>query len=435
MPSLEAERSAERAGDQLKQKPVQLRTWRLLFVHEHCGDFGGAEANISLAAGELRRRGHAVGLLYERGTTRNEQRWREVFNPCVQLPAHGKLDLLKDTLHEFRPHLVYLHKLADVELIEVLLQAGVPLVRMVHDHSLVCLRSYKYNYFTREICHRPASLFCLFPCLASFQRNTTGTLPLQWASYTGKRREINLTKTCDALVVYSEYQKQELERNGFTASQIQICVPVRPASHPSPASSFGPQNVLLYVGQIIRGKGVDVLLEALAKVKVPFVCNIVGGGNHQAYCERLCVQLKLNDRVRFWGYVPPAQLESFYLEASAFLMSSLWPEPFGMSGPEAMRYGLPVVAFDAGGIREWLKDGENGFLVPWKDADAFAGRVEELLCEKSLARRMGLRGQEWVKQYDPVRQIDGLEALFSRLIQGANSGLGQRSAEAGLIGV
>jgi glycosyltransferase involved in cell wall biosynthesis len=358
-----------------------------------------------------------------------------VFETCIQLPASDKLDAMKFSLRQFRPDLVYVHKVGDLKLLQALLQSGLPVIRMVHDHSLTCLRSYKYNYFTRKICRRRASLFCVFPCLATLQRNTTGTLPIKWGSYNAKQREMILTKTCDALVVYSQHQKDELVRNGFKPAQIEICVPIRSDGNRSQVSSFGPGNVLLYIGQIIRGKGVDVLLQALAKVQVPFRCNIVGGGNHQAYCERLCKRLGLSGRVRFCGYVPPAQLQKFYLEASAFLMSSLWPEPFGMSGPEAMRYGLPVVAFDAGGIGEWLKDGQNGFLVPWKDTEAFAARIEDLLKQKNLARRLGQCGQDWVKRYEPGRQIDRLEALFSRVIQAGNIAHRQGEAKGSPIGV
>ena len=82
------------------------------------------------------------------------------------------------------------------------------------------------------------------------------------------------------------------------------------------------------------------------------------------------------------GYVPRAELWQHYLDATVFAMSSVWPEPFGMVGPEAMRWGLPVVAFDAGGIREWLTDGENGFLVPWMNTQQYASRIEQLLSNK-----------------------------------------------------
>jgi glycosyltransferase involved in cell wall biosynthesis len=93
-----------------------------------------------------------------------------------------------------------------------------------------------------------------------------------------------------------------------------------------------------------------------------------------------------------------------------------------MVGPEAMRYGLPVVAFDTGGVREWLKDGQTGFLVPWMDTKLFAERIDQLLLNKNLARAMGRRAMEWVNhEYDATRQIDSLESMFRRVQYEAHS--------------
>src|SRR5947207_14197024 len=98
-------------------------------------------------------------------------------------------------------------------------------------------------------------------------------------------------------------------------------------------------------------------------------------------------------------------------------MSSVWPEPFGMVGIEAMRYGLPVVAFDAGGIKEWLLDGRNGYLVPWMDRATYAARVEALLGNKTLARQMGELGRQLVSEhYDFSRYMTGIEDLFARVL-------------------
>jgi len=113
--------------------------------------------------------------------------------------------------------------------------------------------------------------------------------------------------------------------------------------------------------------------------------------------------------------VLPAELKEFYLEASLFAFSSLWPEPFGLAGPEAMRYGLPVVAFDAGAVSEWLHDGENGWLVPWGDTTAFAQRIEQLLQNKDLARELGRRARLSVQKLEISRQLGSVEALFERL--------------------
>jgi glycosyltransferase involved in cell wall biosynthesis len=169
----------------------------------------------------------------------------------------------------------------------------------------------------------------------------------------------------------------------------------------------------LFAGQIIRGKGVDLLLKALAKLKVPFECLILGDGNHRGYCQRLCARLNLADRVQFRGFVPPDELQRFYLDASVFVVPSVWPEPFGMVGPEAMRYGLPVIAFDVGGIKEWLIHGENGYLARWMDTSCFAARIEELLRNKEFGRQLGRNGRERVNRvYSASRQVETLEQIF-----------------------
>jgi glycosyltransferase involved in cell wall biosynthesis len=85
-----------------------------------------------------------------------------------------------------------------------------------------------------------------------------------------------------------------------------------------------------------------------------------------------------------------------------------------------MRSGLPVVAFDAGGIREWLLDGVNGFLVPWMDCAAFARSVDTVLADKGLGLRLGRTGRQLAdERYSLERYIGGLEGLFARATEQA----------------
>ena len=82
-----------------------------------------------------------------------------------------------------------------------------------------------------------------------------------------------------------------------------------------------------------------------------------------------------------------------------------------------MRYGLPVVGFDAGGIRDWLHDGENGFVVPHMDDRQFAARIEQLLKDKTLARSLGLRGRTMVREkFGFSDYVTGLETMFERVL-------------------
>ena len=381
---------------------------KLLYVHDRFGAFGGAEANILATAEALRWRGWAVGILHGQNTGKGEASWNGVFAPRFALTS---LQAVEAALTTFQPDLIYLHNLADLDSLGALLASGVPVTKMVHDHSLYCMRSYKYNYFTRRICRRPVSPFCVFPCGACLARGQGGRLPLRWVSYAAKRRELDLNRGVRHLIVATHFMEEELLRNGFEPGQIEVHPPVPPAHVPGTQSSFSDRNLIVYSGQITRGKGVDVLIQALARLRVPFECLIFGDGGYRSHCERLCRKLGLSHRVTFKGFVPPEEITRHYLECSVVAMSSVWPEPFGAAGLEGMRYGLPVVAFDAGGIKEWLTDGFNGYLVPWMDRACYAEKVEALLRDKTLARAMGDRGRQAVQQsFSFTKYVDGLEA-------------------------
>ena len=388
---------------------------RLLFIHERFGALGGAEANVLLTATELKRRGHAVGLLHGPDTGRETETWDAVFSTRFALPPVRATERLEQALAEFRPDVLFLHKLADLSLLAALAEGPVPVVRMIHDHDLYCLRGYKYNPLNRQICTRAASPFCIFPCGATVTRNHGRGFPLKWVSYGDKQRELAINRRFHRLIVATDFMRSELVKNGFAPGQIEIHAPVPKPEGESRQANFSERNRIVYAGQVIRGKGVDLLLESLARIRVPFECVILGEGHHRAYCEKLSQRLGLASRVTFAGFVPQDRIAEYYRDATVAVMSSVWPEPFGATGLEAMRCGLPVVAFDAGGIREWLLDGRNGFLVPWMDRAQYAARVEELLRNKNRARELGQWGRTFVgEQFGFPAYLSGLEDLFTR---------------------
>ncbi len=388
---------------------------RILFVHESAGNFGGAEANVFATAIAARNRGHEIALAALRRTGKGEGDWEKLFGLFLYFPKTR--DDWTKILEKFQPDVVYMHKWDDLDSLDHLLSTRLPLVRMVHDHDMYCLRTYKYDPFTRQICNRPAGGYCVFPCLAPIQRNRRGLFPIRWASLSRKLKEIGLNRKLDCLVVASEHMRQQLLINRFKPDLIRILPPIPPPSELL-QSTFGPRNLLIFSGQLVRGKGVDVLLHALSIVKEPFECLIFGDGSHRRPCEDLCRKLRLEKKVRFFGFVSNSEIREQSREASVALVSSVWPEPFGLVGLEAMRCGLPVVAFDAGGIGDWLKDNETGFLVPWMDVPTYASRIDQLLRDKQLARKLGENGRKRVLQtYDFNRYMENLETLFMNVKQ------------------
>lgn len=402
---------------------------RLLFVHERFGAFGGAETNVLLTGSELKRRGHTLAIAHGAATGKEERTWEGVFNERFPLT-----DTVR-AIRTFRPDVVFVHKLADLDVLETLADCGAPVARMVHDHDLYCLRGYKYNPLNRQICTRAASAYCVFPCGGTIARDRSGVFPLKWVSYSAKRRELELNRRFARLIVATDFMREEVVRNGFAPAQVEIHAPVPRAPEEAFTASFSPRNRIVYAGQIIRGKGVDALLESLALVRTPFECVILGDGNHRAHCEALCAKLGLADRVTFTGFVTQPQIADYYRDASVAVMSSLWPEPFGAVGLEAMRFGLPVVAFDAGGIREWLIDGWNGFLVPWLDRERYAASIDELLRDKAVAQKLGAHGRQWVgERFGFTKYINGLEDLFTRLAP-AESSRAQEAVRAAAVAI
>jgi glycosyltransferase involved in cell wall biosynthesis len=390
---------------------------RILYVHERFGALAGAEANAQITAQELGSRGHCLGILHGASTGKGEETWNRTFPNKFPLHCTHNASAATEALHKFQPDLIYVHKMADLDVIETLVESGVPLVRMVHDHDIYCMRSYKYDYFTRKICTRSVGPHCVFPCLASVARDRDGGFPLKWVSYSDKKREVALNRRFNRMNVVTTYMRDELLNNGFDPGRIEIHAPVPSMGDPNLRSSFSDRNLILYAGQIIRGKGVDVLLESLALLKSNFECVILGDGNHRAHCEELSRKLGLEARVTFKGFVPQEELKAYYRECSVVALSSVWPEPIATIGLEVMRYALPVVAFDAGGIKDWLLDGYNGYLVPWMDRQKYASRLDQLLADKPLARQLGENGLRLVSErYDFDQYIVDLETMFERVI-------------------
>ena len=174
------------------------------------------------------------------------------------------------------------------------------------------------------------------------------------------------------IVVISEFMKSRLVANGIDSGKIEVRPPViAPAA--VTAVTAGPAVDLLYVGQLIRGKGVQLLLQAMAALKSPRTLDIVGTGNMEPKLRALAARLGLADRVRFNGFQPNPQ--DWMRRAACVVVPSFWQEPYGLVAAEAVALGRPVVAFAVGGLPEAC--GGKAKLVPPGDVKALAAALEE----------------------------------------------------------
>jgi glycosyltransferase involved in cell wall biosynthesis len=105
---------------------------------------------------------------------------------------------------------------------------------------------------------------------------------------------------------------------------------------------------------------------------------------------------------------------------SVFIFPSLWPETLGIVGVEALSRGVPVVASDVGGVREWCHDGETGYVVPPKDAAAIADRVQRLIGDDQILKTFGKRGLELIRnRFLPHQHVNQLVSWYQNAVSAA----------------
>ena len=239
-------------------------------------------------------------------------------------------------------------------------------VLYVHDHDPICPRSYAYTPLRRN-CTRASGVW---PCLlcAPLCRAWRPAL----ARVLSQRRRKRVLARLRGLVVISEFMKSRLVANGIPAEKIAV---EPPTIEPTSGGTAVPPDVdLLFVGQLIRGKGVQLLLRAMARMKTRRTLDVVGAGNLEGSLRALAGKLGLADRVRFRGF--QADPQAWMRAAACVVVPSFWQEPYGLVAAEAVALGRPVVAFAIGGLPEAC--GGKATLVPPGDVAALAAALEDI---------------------------------------------------------
>lgn len=178
--------------------------------------------------------------------------------------------------------------------------------------------------------------------------------------------------------------------------------------------NIGTRKVILYVGRLVKRKGVEYLIEAFAKFRKErddVVLIIAGIGESKTELELLSEGLGIKDDVYFIGHLGKL-LPAYYALCDICVVPSITE---GMGDPwvfvvnEAMYFGKPVIATDAvGAAYDMIKDGANGFMVPEKDADALYQAIRKIISDPGLAKRMGEESKRIVEQgFQYEHMIDG----------------------------
>ncbi len=160
---------------------------------------------------------------------------------------------------------------------------------------------------------------------------------------------------------------------------------------------------ILFVGRLEPMKGVDTLLRAFSAVlkrdKIDAFLHVVGDGSQKRTLQRLAKSLKLGDRCRFPGYIPPPEVFREFAEAEIFCGLSR-SEALGNVFLEAQAAGCAVLATKTGGIPDIVKDGETGLLVKPDSVEKTTELLLQLLEDGQLRQHLAKAGMLNAKAYD-----------------------------------
>ncbi|MEP7342034.1 MAG: glycosyltransferase family 4 protein [Acidobacteriota bacterium] len=199
--------------------------------------------------------------------------------------------------------------------------------------------------------------------------------------------------------------------------------------YPNPESRTSNEPNILFLANLWRRKGIFTLLEAFAQVaeRLPNCrLTIAGGGGEQEEVERLVAASPYRDRIKLLGPVGRDKVPGL-LRGCTLYCHPAYGEPFANSVLEALASGKPVVATNAGGIREMIPDG-GGRKVPPRDAQALAEALIEVVSSPELQAEMGRCNRHRVEHfYAWNRIIDRLEAVYTQVIAEQQEPQGEHS--------
>jgi glycosyltransferase involved in cell wall biosynthesis len=227
------------------------------------------------------------------------------------------------------------------------------------------------------------------------------------------------------LVVHSAHVQREYVRQGVPETRIRLVhYPVWNEGEPPSLAPVRREHAsdvarLLFLGRTEVNKGGTYFIDALpgvaaahgGRIEVLFAGD---GSDRRAWEERVRSLGRLPSiDVRFSGWLDAEGIRNAFSQADALVVPSLWPEPFGLVGPEAGLKGVPAIAFDVGGISDWLTDGVNGYLAPGRPPTP-SGLAEAILRFLQTPGRQELRHNAWeaARRFSPQAHFTALDGVL-----------------------
>lgn len=385
---------------------------RILIVHDYGYVIGGAEVVVQSNKAALELAGHTVAILAGTPTT-HEGAFNDYAFDASDATPFGKLAnhlynpraawQLRRVVVAFNPDVIHLHTVVRASPVAIWTAIQLrPSVMTLHDYGLLYPKLHR-TLDRRDFCGLGDNACCARH--AGFVRYGFEHLRTSLASYASRNLSAYLAPS-----VYVQGLAQSLGLNPAIVieNSVELLTPTP-----------GDGQTVLYTGRLEPEKGVSELLYAFALVleSMPQAkLRIIGNGSLRVSLERQAAELGSARSVTFEGHADRNTVSAAYAGASLLAVPSLWAEPFGLNGPEAMSAGRPVVGSGRGGMRQWLSPGVNGIVADPTDTRGFAGALLDVLQNHALYHTLSDGAVRTAARFGPKVHAEALVAAYATAI-------------------
>ena len=223
-------------------------------------------------------------------------------------------------------------------------------------------------------------------------------------------------------VAVSESTREDLAHRGLDPADIAVIRNGVELDDLRPATERFATPTIVYLGRLKRYKRVDLVLKAVARLRqrgIEVDTIVAGKGDARASLESAVHDLGIADRVRFAGFVSEKQKGELLSRSWAHVLTSP-KEGWGIVSMEASACGTPTVASDSPGLRETVRHGETGYVVPHGDVEALADALLRVM-EPQNRDKLGRAARSMAEEYSWEAIADAFEAHVLSLAEGART--------------
>jgi glycosyltransferase involved in cell wall biosynthesis len=214
--------------------------------------------------------------------------------------------------------------------------------------------------------------------------------------------------------------RDDLTRRGLPAAHVVVIPNGLDHSLYVPGPQPAPTPTVLVLGRIEPYKRIDLVLRAVHRLRgrVPAArLLVVGSGRGLEALRRLAADLGLSDCVRFTGFVDE-RTKVRCIQQAAVSVNTSDKEGWGLTVLEANACGVPTVASDVPGLRDAVRPGETGVLVPHGDVEALAGAIARLLTSDAERQHLAAGARAWSLQFSWERSTEHMLRLIEATCKG-----------------